>query len=161
MNLSNQFEGEHPTSHDFDVCDAYWLFYSHWHVDGLTLRCVATGRSISGQLHRMKYRPAPALSEETLTEESRDIYDALVYRWHPLHHRCRKDQRSIAHDARGIPIGYTCHLCHADKIAKYRPDVMTDPNYQTDDNIEPEPGCIDADEWQENTMPGDYDRDVY
>lgn len=157
----NHFEGAHPTSHDFDVCDAFFIFYSHWHTGGLTARCIEKGRGIAEQLHRMNYQPSPCLSEETLTEEAREIYDALVYEYHQRDHHCRKDQRSVAYDARGIALGYTCHLCHADKLSKYRPEVLTDPQYDCIEEIEPEPDCINADEWQENTMPGDYDRDVY
>jgi hypothetical protein len=39
-------------------------------------------------------------------------------------------------DARGIPLCRTCPKCHKVKMSKYRPDVLNDPNYWTDEPIE-------------------------
>lgn len=50
------------------------------------------------------------------------------------------DNRSAQHDARGIFLTYTCPKCHADKMAGYRQDVLTDPNYWHDEPI-------DGDDW--------------
>jgi len=45
---------------------------------------------------------------------------------------------SWQHDARGIPLCRTCEDCHQTKIATYRPDVLTNPNYAADEPIEEE-----------------------
>jgi hypothetical protein len=42
------------------------------------------------------------------------------------------------HDARGIELCRTCTKCHKEKMARYRPDVLTDPNYPADEPIEEE-----------------------
>lgn len=42
------------------------------------------------------------------------------------------------HDARGIPLTRTCDDCHDEKMAKYRPDVLTDSNYWADEPIDAE-----------------------
>ena len=41
-------------------------------------------------------------------------------------------------DARGIPLCKVCDDCVDERLAKYRPDVITDPNYWADEPIEPE-----------------------
>lgn len=40
------------------------------------------------------------------------------------------------HDARGIPLCRTCEACHDRKMAGYRPEVLTNPNYHADEPIE-------------------------
>jgi hypothetical protein len=45
-------------------------------------------------------------------------------------------RRSPQYDARSIFLTYTCDDCHDRKMAGYRPDVLTDPNYWTDEPIE-------------------------
>jgi hypothetical protein len=42
------------------------------------------------------------------------------------------------HDARGIFLCYTCSHCEQVELAKYRPDVLFDPNYWHDEPIEEE-----------------------
>jgi hypothetical protein len=39
-------------------------------------------------------------------------------------------------DARGIELCPTCDACHAEKMARYRPEVLTDPDYETTEAIE-------------------------
>lgn len=39
-------------------------------------------------------------------------------------------------DARGIFLTYACDDCRAEKLSKYRPDVLTDPNYWADEDID-------------------------
>lgn len=39
-------------------------------------------------------------------------------------------------DARGIYLCRTCDDCHQKKMSRYRKDVLTDPNYWTDEQIE-------------------------
>jgi hypothetical protein len=41
-------------------------------------------------------------------------------------------------DARGIPLCRTCPACHDNKMSGYRTEVLTNPNYQADEPIEPE-----------------------
>jgi hypothetical protein len=36
-------------------------------------------------------------------------------------------------DARGIFLNFTCDFCHEKKMAKYRPEVLTNPSYQCED----------------------------
>lgn len=41
-------------------------------------------------------------------------------------------------DARGIPLTRTCDKCHDEKMNRYRPDVLTNSQYECDEPIEPE-----------------------
>jgi hypothetical protein len=41
-----------------------------------------------------------------------------------------------AKDARGIELCRVCEDCEETKLSKYRPDVLTDPNYWADEAIE-------------------------
>lgn len=41
-------------------------------------------------------------------------------------------------DARGIALARTCTACHASKMARYRPEVLTDSQYEADEPVEPE-----------------------
>lgn len=41
-------------------------------------------------------------------------------------------------DARGIELCRTCPKCHKEKMARYRPEVLDDPNYEADEPIEPD-----------------------
>ena len=41
-------------------------------------------------------------------------------------------------DARNIPLCRVCDKCQKQKLAKYRPDVLTDSNYWSDEPIEPD-----------------------
>ena len=43
---------------------------------------------------------------------------------------------SWTYDARGIPLFRSCDKCHDAKAAKYRPDVLANPNYDADEPIE-------------------------
>ena len=45
-------------------------------------------------------------------------------------------QRYAEHDARGIFLSYVCDDCRDAKLASYRPDVLTNPNYEADEPIE-------------------------
>jgi len=51
---------------------------------------------------------------------------------HPRHNERKRAQ----YDARGIFLTYTCPACHAKKMAGYRQDVLTDPNYWADEPID-------------------------
>jgi hypothetical protein len=39
-------------------------------------------------------------------------------------------------DARGIPLHRACPKCEAEKAKKFRPEVLTDPNYEAEEPIE-------------------------
>jgi hypothetical protein len=40
------------------------------------------------------------------------------------------------YDARGIFLTYACETCQQRKLAVYRPEVLTDPDYYCDEQIE-------------------------
>ena len=42
------------------------------------------------------------------------------------------------HDARGIPLARVCDKCYRDKMSQYKPEVLNDPNYDIDEQIEEE-----------------------
>lgn len=44
--------------------------------------------------------------------------------------------REEQHDARGIFLTFTCDKCHAEKMRRYRPDILRDPAYDADEPIE-------------------------
>jgi hypothetical protein len=56
----------------FDVCEAYYLFFAHYHEGQASEKY--------RRLSRMAryFKPSPLLSVETLTENGREIYEALV-----------------------------------------------------------------------------------
>lgn len=41
-------------------------------------------------------------------------------------------------DARGIPLARVCEKCEDEKLAKFRPEVLTDSNYAANEEIEPD-----------------------
>jgi len=41
-------------------------------------------------------------------------------------------------DARGIPLARVCEKCKEKTLAKYRPEVLSNPNYEASEPIEPE-----------------------
>jgi hypothetical protein len=43
-----------------------------------------------------------------------------------------------AKDARGIELARVCEKCERGKLARYRPEVLTDSQYEADERIEPE-----------------------
>lgn len=50
-------------------------------------------------------------------------------------HICDPGQRRALHCARGIFCCYVCDRCEAEKRSRYRPEVMTDPHYETSEEI--------------------------
>jgi hypothetical protein len=75
----------------FDICEAYAVLEWDWHAGGWLHERPSnvrrgrargfTGESTDIQLDRLKFRPRPNLSYETLTENGREIYDAAVVRF--------------------------------------------------------------------------------
>lgn len=54
------------------------------------------------------------------------------------HHDCSRSSSWWEYDARGIPLCKVCSKCKKIKLSTYRKDVLTDPNYEADEPIEPE-----------------------
>lgn len=49
---------------------------------------------------------------------------------------CGSDEPSmIEYDARGIPLCRACRTCRAEKLSRYRPEVLTNSQYETDEPI--------------------------
>ena len=46
--------------------------------------------------------------------------------------------REAIHDAKNIFVAYVCPRCRQQKLAGYRPEIFRDPNYETDEDVEPE-----------------------
>lgn len=42
------------------------------------------------------------------------------------------------YDARGIPLAKVCSKCKAEKLSKFRQEVLVNPNYECDEPIEAE-----------------------
>lgn len=47
-------------------------------------------------------------------------------------------QRWPEYDARGIFLAYVCEGCVKEKLSGYRQDVLDNPNYEADEDIEPD-----------------------
>jgi hypothetical protein len=43
---------------------------------------------------------------------------------------------TMAYDARMIELGYVCPRCEARKLAGFRPEVLTDPDYDHEEPID-------------------------
>lgn len=41
-------------------------------------------------------------------------------------------------DARGIPLARVCEDCKEERLKKFKPSVLTNPQYQTDEPVDPE-----------------------
>jgi len=57
----------------FDICEAYWCFAADWHGGQWSPEY-----AIFGRLYRMQFRPPMDLSYDSLTENSKEIYNNLV-----------------------------------------------------------------------------------
>jgi hypothetical protein len=53
-------------------------------------------------------------------------------------HYCDKSERWIEYDARGIPLVVVCPECRARKLKGFRREVLEDPCYDADEQIEPD-----------------------
>lgn len=51
-------------------------------------------------------------------------------------HQCDRSESWWEHDARGIPLCRVCRTCRRAKLAAYRPEVLSDPDYGADEPIE-------------------------
>lgn len=68
----------------FDICEAYYLFGCLWHSGG------DTPDRILDRLERMRFRPSPTLSLETLTENGAEIFNHLEKK-----HPSSRDHRDL------------------------------------------------------------------
>lgn len=50
-------------------------------------------------------------------------------------HQCEAGSTWVEYDARGIELCRVCPECRDRKLAKYRPDVLTDANYWHDEPL--------------------------
>ena len=76
------------------------------------------------------------------------------------HHACRLDPEVDyswwEYDARGIELCRVCDKCRKAKLARYRPEVLTDSQYEADDLGDDEP--LDPDYRRDSIRNGDYDQ---
>lgn len=54
-------------------------------------------------------------------------------------------------DARGIPLARVCKDCKDEKLKGFRPEVLTDPNYFTEEPVEPDSGEI-VENWSDELL---------
>lgn len=85
----------------FDICEAHYLLECGYNVGGWLPERPSNRRRREAthvQLDRIKFRPAPSLSFDTLTENGQEIYRALEARYgfepDPYHAR---DCAEVAH----------------------------------------------------------------
>jgi hypothetical protein len=89
----------------------------------------ATAREIVDGLKalRDKHQPTQLKGEELMSRN----YLAQCH--------CGSGEAAFAeYDARGIFLCYCCDKCREDKLAGYRPEVLTDPDYECDEQIDPD-----------------------
>jgi hypothetical protein len=48
-----------------------------------------------------------------------------------------KEKAFPEYDARGIFLSYCCNKCRTEKLSKYRPEVLTDCDYECDEPVDP------------------------
>lgn len=68
----------------FDICEAYAVFEWHWNCGGWLQERPSNQRRKEAthvQLDRLGFRPAPCLEYETLTDNGKEIYNALERRY--------------------------------------------------------------------------------
>ncbi len=57
----------------------------------------------------------------------------------PCHdHALRQEETWIEYDARGIYLGRVCKRCVKAFLATFRPEVLRDPGYEADEDIDPD-----------------------
>lgn len=54
------------------------------------------------------------------------------------YHYCERDEGWMEYDARGIPLTFVCDKCVDAKLSQYRREVLSNPEYDSDEPIEPE-----------------------
>ena len=72
----------------------------------------------------------------------KEMHSSEVERWfedkreRPDLHHCDPRESWLATDARGIPIGKVCSECEQERLSRYRPEVLNDCNYDSDEPID-------------------------
>ena len=58
------------------------------------------------------------------------------------------EKQHAEYDARGIYLCACCSKCEAEKLRRYRPEVLSNPSYAYEGDIDPEP-CVGGfdDDW--------------
>jgi len=54
------------------------------------------------------------------------------------YHLCERSEGWAEYDARGIYLNFVCDVCVDTKMAQYRQEVLNNPAYLADENIEEE-----------------------
>lgn len=67
----------------FDICEAYYLFAADWHRGKWSPEY-----AIFGRLHRMRFRPSPLLSRDSLSDNARWILARLI-------RKARRGERTV------------------------------------------------------------------
>lgn len=67
----------------FNICEAYYMYHVLYHRSLQTERdrTRSPERWILNQLDRLRFRPSPLLTYETMTDEARSIFNDLVNRY--------------------------------------------------------------------------------
>lgn len=76
-----------PSFDRFDICEAHLAFEQDWHVSGILHERASNRRrnmSTDYQLHRMGFNPGALFDGyESLSDNGKDIYDALRRKYFP------------------------------------------------------------------------------
>lgn len=54
------------------------------------------------------------------------------------YHQCNRNESWEEYDARGIYLTRVCDKCQQAKLSIYRPEVLTNSNYEANEPIEPD-----------------------
>ena len=68
----------------FDICEAHYLFAADYHGGAASKEY-----QVFSKLSRIRFRPSPMLSRDTLTENGRDILARLIWQWRKANHKRR------------------------------------------------------------------------
>lgn len=70
--------------------------------------------------------------------------------------------RRANHDTRGYFLTFSCDKCRKRKLRRFRPEVLTDSQYEADDLGDDEEALIEEgrDRWREILPDPDYRRDA-
>lgn len=71
---------------------------------------------------------------------------------------CKHDKHNSwwEYDARGIPLCRVCSRCKAEKLKRYRPDVLYDPSYWSDEDIDADDGWDPEPTYEDNLRLTDW-----
>lgn len=81
--------------------------------------------------------PTVLYKQQTTNGRSKSLSD-IVQRQEPRRHEHDPATKYRLYDARGIYLCTVCDECEKEQRAKYRADVLSDPNYWHDEPIDAE-----------------------